>query len=372
MRVGWDARILVNGERRGMGTYACNVLQALRECRPDIELRLFHDRDGRDGAVDDVDAREIGPKRGYRWQLWERVGLPFHAYTQGCDLVHSPANTTPPRCPLPRVVTLHDALPFHDWNESANPLPYFHDTQRRAIRTADAIITDSRVLEGRHLQHAEGRAIPRVCYSIGAQSRLPSSESSTVTAQLKDLDIRSPFIVALAASARRKNTLGVLRAFAALQHEHREVALVLTSVGPRLRQTLQEEMKALQIDADRVRFLDFVSQQQLAALYAGCDAFWFLSLFEGFGLPILDAMRCGAVVVCSTRTSCPEVAGDAAVMVDPEEIQDAVAATLNVLGMDGPARERWRARALAHAATFTWQRTATMTAQVYSDVAGTS
>ncbi len=371
MRVGWDARILVNGERRGMGTYACNVLHALRECRPDIELRLFHDRDGRDRAVDDVDAREIGPKRGYRWQLWERVGLPFHAYTQGCDLVHSPANTTPPRCPLPRVVTLHDALPFHDWNESANPLPYFHDTQRRAIRTADAIITDSQYSKEDICSTLKVEPSRVFVIPLAPSPDFHRPESSTVTAQLKDLDIRSPFIVALAATARRKNTLGVLRAFAALQHEHREVALVLTSVGPRLRQTLQEEMKALQIDADRVRFLDFVSQQQLAALYAGCDAFWFLSLFEGFGLPILDAMRCGAVVVCSTRTSCPEVAGDAAVMVDPEEIQDAVAATLNVLGMDGPARERWRARALAHAATFTWQRTATMTAQVYSDVAGT-
>jgi hypothetical protein len=342
MRVGWDARILVNGERRGMGTYAFHVLRALRECRPDVELTLFHDQGGRDVPVDGIDAREIGPKRGYRWQLWERVGLPFHAYTRGCDLVHSPANTTPPRCPVPRVVTLHDALPFHDWNESAVRLPYFRDTQRRAIKRADAIITDSQysksdICDTLKIEPSRVTVIP-----LASSPDLRRPPSDEVAAELARLQLTSPFIVALGA----------------------------TGVGPQLEPMLLKEMEALAIAPSRVRCLGFVDQQQLAVLYTACDAFWFLSLYEGFGLPILDALRCGAVVVCSTRTSCPEVAGDAAMMVDPEDVDGVAAATLAALAMDGPTRARWRARGEAHAATFTWQRTAAMTAQVYNTIAG--
>jgi glycosyltransferase involved in cell wall biosynthesis len=369
MKVGWDARVLVSGERRGMGTYACNVVHALREYRPDIELTLFHDQGTRHVSFDGAIARDIGPKRGYRWQLWEQVGLPFHAYTQGCDLVHSPANTTPPRCPLPRVVTLHDALPFHHWNESANSLPYFRETQRQAIRSANAVITDSAyskddICDTLKVEPSQVSVIP-----LAPSPDLRRPQPPVVAASLRELRIRSPFILALAATARRKNTLGVLRAFATLHHEHADVELVLTGVGGGLRETLLGEMGRLGIAGDRVRFLDFVSQEQLATLYSGCQAFWFLSLYEGFGLPILDAMRCGAVVVCSNRTSCPEVAGGAAMIVDPDDVDGVVDATLTAVNMSAAARDEWRARGEAHAATFTWRRTAEMTAQVYADVA---
>ncbi len=359
----------MSGERRGMGTYAFHVLQALRVCRPDIELTLFHDRGAQPVPVGGVEARDIGPKRGYRWQLWERVGLPFHAYAGRCDVVHSPANTTPPRCPVPRVVTLHDALPFHAWNDSANPLPYFRETQRHAIGRADAIITDSQYSKD---DICSTLKVPPSRVSVIPLAPSPDThapDDAAVAATLHRLDVHAPFVVALAATARRKNTRGVLGAFAALQHAHRDVALVLTGVGPSLRQALQREMAALKIKVSRVRMLDFVDHDQLAALYAGCHAFWFLSLYEGFGLPILDAMRCGAPVICSNRTSCPEVAGDATRIVDPENIDDVVAATLEVVTMDEDARAAWRDRGRAHAATFSWERTAAMTADVYSNVA---
>ena len=75
--------------------------------------------------LDGFERERIGPERGYRWQLWEHLGLPLHAYANGCDLLHSPANTTPPRCPMPRIVTLHDAMPFHDWNTDGQSTAIF-------------------------------------------------------------------------------------------------------------------------------------------------------------------------------------------------------------------------------------------------------
>ena len=368
MRVAWDARVLVNGPLRGMGTYALHLLPELRTCRPDLDFVLFHDGGNQPLPIAHVRSERIGPERGYRWQLWEQIGLPLHAMIARCDLVHSPANTTPPRSPLPRVVTLHDAMPFHSWNTDANQLPYFQQTQRRALASADIIITDSdyskqEICQVLTVTPEKIRVIPLAANPDLIRPSLEQRQSVMAT-----LGISSPFILALAATAKRKNTRAVLRAFAALPSQVEDVTLVLTEVGERLRHTLLEEMRALQVPEARVRLLEFVSTTQLAALYAECAVFCFLSLYEGFGLPILDAMQCGAPVVCSNRTSCPEVAGDAAVIVDVDNTEEIVAGICGVLARDADAQEVWRHRGLMRSAEFTWRRTAELTADVYDSV----
>lgn len=368
MRVAWDARVLVNGPLRGMGTYALHLLPELRNCRPDLEFVLFHDGGTQPLPIAGVRSKQIGPARGYRWQLWEQLGLPLHAMIARCDLVHSPANTTPPRSPVPRIVTLHDAMPFHSWNADANQLPYFQQTQRRALASADTIITDStyskqEICEVLKVTPEKVQVIP-----LAANPDLvrPSLEQRQIV--IAGLGVPSPFMLALAATAKRKNTLGILRAFAVLQHQVAEVTLVLTGVSEQLKPMLLEEMRSLRVPESRVRLLEFVSTPQLAALYAECDVFCFLSLYEGFGLPILDAMQCGAPVVCSNRTSCPEVAGDAAVIVDADDTDEVAAGIRSVLGRDVGAQQVWRQRGLARSAEFTWRRTAELTAAVYDSV----
>lgn len=368
MRVAWDARVLVNGPLRGMGTYAIHLLPALRECRQDLEFVLFHDAGTHPLPLTGFASRRIGPARGYRWQLWERLGLPIHASLRRCDILHSPANTTPPLSLLPRVVTLHDALPFHPGNNEVSPLPYFQRTQRRAAASADAIITDSA-----HSKHEIGEVLRIPPERISVIPLAPSPELARPDqgerrSVLEELGIHSRFVLGLAASAKRKNTRGILRAFAALPEHFKDVSLVLTGVGPALRAPLLSEIRALRLPESRVQLQGFVEPRQLAALYAECSAFLFLSLYEGFGLPILEAMQCGAPVICSTRTSCPEVAGDAAVMVDPENADEVADAAGRVLSRGHDEQLAWRDRGYARAAGFTWRQTASRTAQIYDSV----
>jgi len=368
MKVAWDARVLVHGSLRGMGTYAFHLLPALRRCRPDLELLLFHDQGTHPVPLTGFRANTIGPARGYRWQLWEQLGLPFHTAVRGCKLLHSPANTTPPRSFIPRVVTLHDAMPFHAWNVDASSLPYFRQTQRHAVKRADAVITDSAysrddICDLLEIPPARVRVIPLA----PSPELLPPTES--VRRQvMTELGISGRFLLGLAATAARKNTKGILRTFAALDYETEDLMLVLTGVGAELDASVRSELRSLTIPESRVRLVRFVDPQQLAALYAECAAFLFLSLYEGFGLPILDAMQCGAPVVCSNRTSCPEVAGTAAVMVDPEDADEAAQAVLDVLRRDADVRNHWRDRGYAQAAAFTWLNTAGLTADVYDAI----
>jgi len=368
MRVAWDARVLVSGDLRGMGTYAYHLLGALRRCRKDLDLRLFHDEGTREMPLDGFRARRIGPNRGYRWQLWERLGLPLHAYVNGCDLLHSPANTTPPRCPIPRIVTLHDAMPFLDWNADSNRLPYFQRTQRQAVAGADAVITDSLYSKQdicKTLQVHESKVF---VIPIAASPEVRRPGADTVGSVMKAFEVTPPFVLGLGATAKRKNTVGILKAFAELLRRGREVSLVLTGVGQNLQAMIEAEICRLSLPRDRVRLLGFVEAQELAALYAGCSAFLFLSLYEGFGIPILDAMQCGAPVVCSTRTSCPEVAGDAALLVDPENPGEVADAASEILNRGSAVRDDWRRRGEARAAAFSWELTAEQTAKLYDAV----
>ena len=365
MRIGWDARILVNGQLRGMASYATHLLRALRACRPDFDLRLYVDEGVSQQPFAEFTARRIGPDRGYRWQLWEQFGLPFHVYKDGCDVLHSPANTTPPRCPIPRVVTLHDAMPFLSWKINATTLPYFRKTQSRALRRADAVSTVSEysrndICEVLHLDPSRVVVIPNA-----GSPEIRRPDQAMIASQLNALGVTPPFILGLGATDKRKNTLGMLRAFAELQHADRDSSLVLTAVGPALEATLLAESERLRIPRRRVRLLGFVALQELAALYSGCEAFLFLSLYEGFGIPILDAMQCGAPVICSTRTSCPEVAGDAAVLVHPEDPVAVAEAVVTVRSRTAAARDEWRRRGESRAASFSWQRSAELTAALY-------
>ena len=118
---------------------------------------------------------------------------------------------------------------------------------------------------------------------------------------------------------------------------------------------------------ESVRFLGPVADADLPALYAGADLFVFPSLYEGFGLPVLEAMACGTPVACSNTSSLPEVAGDAALLFDPTDIQAMVGAMDLALG-DANMREELRRRGAAQAARFSWERTAQATMEVYRDV----
>ena len=117
----------------------------------------------------------------------------------------------------------------------------------------------------------------------------------------------------------------------------------------------------------QVDFLDFVPEEDLAALYSACAAFVFPSLYEGFGLPPLEAMACGAPVICSNAASLPEVVGDAGILVNPREVGEIVAAIVRVLS-DAVLRDELRAKGVARASQFTWERTARETLRVYQDI----
>jgi glycosyltransferase involved in cell wall biosynthesis len=175
-------------------------------------------------------------------------------------------------------------------------------------------------------------------------------------------------VLALAAIAPRKNTIGVLRVFQRIARENGDVNLVLTGVDHGLRSEINRALTTIDIPASRVKLLGFVNPDERNALYAGAAVFLFLTLYEGFGLPILEAMRCGAPVLCSDRSSCPEVAGDAAALVDPADEEAAARIALDLMALSAADRRRWQARGFERERQFSWRNTARLTLDVYDRV----
>jgi glycosyltransferase involved in cell wall biosynthesis len=351
-----------------MGNYAANLLHAMTALRPEIEIILLTDEVAAGCTeLDGHPVRRVGPMLGYRWHLWERVGLPWHAWRLGAELIHSPANTTSPRAPMPRVVTVHDVIPYLPEVSASGGVPksrYLRRTIPRAVRQAAAVVTDSEASRSdiaRVFEMPPDR-IHVVPLAVGADVQSPTED---LLSWLEAEGIRQPYLLALAANAPRKNTAGVLQVFQRVSKSRPELQLVLTGVGPTLRPRIEGLLRELGIPPSRVRLLPFVTAEQRNRLYGSATVFLFLSLYEGFGLPILEAMRCGAPVLCSNRSSCPEVAGEAGTLVDPTD-EDAIAERLlAMLDATASERDRWRQLGQERERQFTWSRTAEMTLNVY-------
>ena len=175
-------------------------------------------------------------------------------------------------------------------------------------------------------------------------------------------------MLSLSAKRPHKNLGRLIGALARIPGERRPL-LVLPGYGTWHEAELRERAAALGVGAD-VRFLGWVSEEELEGLWALARAFVFASLYEGFGLPVLEAMARGVPVACSNASSLPEVAGDAALMFDPYDERAIAAALETLLLQDEPTRARVRAHGLARAQQFSWQRTARETLASYARALG--
>lgn len=205
---------------------------------------------------------------------------------------------------------------------------------------------------------------PAATYKINTQYCL--IDASKVRSVLACYGIHFPYILYVGSDAARKNLARLLEAYAQLCDWSSQWRLVIGGVRSWKSGPFFTAVQQLNL-AERLHFIEFVEEEDLPALYNGADLFVFPSLYEGFGLPVLEAMACGTPVVTSNTASLPEVAGDAAVLVDPYNVDEMAAAICRVLA-DKALAATLRYKGLARVRKFSWERTAQQTAAVYEKV----
>lgn len=371
--VAFDATPL-HGEKSGIGIYTESLVQALRATGQCRDILLLSNRELPQAAHPEAFGAKKRSVRGGTFPIcavWMQTILPRMLAKLEPSLCHFPNYLAPLRAPCPRVVTLHDMSlfrypQFFSWRKrylSRSLLP-------RVAHRAEAIITVSRYSRQEIL---DVLGVPKqrvhVIHEAAPSDCRPVQDAAVLARLRRRYDLPDRFILSIGTIEPRKNLGRLLAAFDELARaggKLRDVRLVLAG-GPGWRNTdLRARIEAMQ-SSGRVRHLGYLPRADLPALYSLAEVVAYPSLYEGFGLPVLESMACGTPVLTSDRTSMPEIAGNAAFLVDPEDVQ-AIRKGLESILLHSDLAVELAERGRARAAQFSWQRAAEDTMGVYREV----
>ena len=280
--------------------------------------------------------------------------------------------TGPVFCPVPIVVSVHDvSFLEHPKYFTAFRALQLRCTVRRTVRTAAAVLTPShfskrQILNAYKLDDQKVHVLPN---GVSSAFRPVSRELAQRSVQ-SGFGFHFPFVLTVGDLQPRKNHLGLIQAFERLVQTFPQLPQHLVIVGketwyaPHIRAAAKKSPAA-----DRIHFTGFVDDDQLHRLYGACDLFVYPSFYEGFGLPILEAMACGRAVACSNTSAMPEVADSAAILFDPASEHDLVLAMRDLL-LNPELRSRMERLGVQRAAIFNWESSAAKTLDLYYAIAG--
>jgi glycosyltransferase involved in cell wall biosynthesis len=286
------------------------------------------------------------------------------------DLVHV-QYTAPMACPVPVVVSVHDVsfLEHPEFFPRTRAMQ-LRLTVNRTVRSAAKILTLSNFSRNA-IQRAYGISPDDIAVAplAAAQEFRVLHIDNAQDWVRQQFQVPTPYILSVGDLQPRKNQIGLIKAFAELVKSYPQLRHRLVFAGketwfaPKVREAARDSGVS-----DRIRFLGFVTDQDLLHLYNACDLFVFPSFYEGFGLPVLEAMACGRAVACSNASAIPEVADSAAILFDPHSTAEMARAMADLL-RDAELRSRMERIGQQRAAHFSWQQSGQKTLEVYYEVA---
>jgi glycosyltransferase involved in cell wall biosynthesis len=362
--IGLNLLYMLPGVVGGTETYAAGLIHGLSRSEVSDQFVVFLNLESADWPLPDdprfrrvvCPLRAVSRMARYRY---EQFRLPAQALAYGVDLLHSLGYVAPLRLHCPSVVTVHDVHHLahgrlREWPRRALLARMVH----RSVRLAAAVIADSRFARD---EVARAYDVPEDSIDIVWLAPNPglnggdqmASDNAARPAE------QGPYLLAFGGITPNKNLERLLRAFVVARQRH-GITQRLVVVG-RLPSTARLQ------DSAGVVATGYLAEAELAEMLRNADALVFPSLYEGFGLPVVEAMAAGVPVICSRVTAMPEVAGDAAIYFDPRDVED-MASKIALVSRDEALRGDLAARGRVRAASFTWERAAGETLAIYRRV----
>lgn len=284
-----------------------------------------------------------------------------------CALYHSTYYLMPYRPGQPTVLTVYDLIAMlHPQTVSLQARLFFRITTWLALRASDHVITISAATKQDLLTHFHFPAQQVTSIPLAADPRFQPQSSQAIAAVRQKYQLPARYLLYLGINKPHKNLVRLIEAYAILYYSSSiqcPPPLVIAGAWDPRYPEPKQRVEALGL-SEIVHFLGPVEDADLPALYSGCTLFVFPSLYEGFGLPVLEAMACGAPVACGNRSSLPEAAGDAALLFDPTDTEAVAVAIKQALSDEG-LRISLSERGLKQAKVFSWSHTAAETLKVY-------
>lgn len=360
--IGFDAQAM-QGRRSGLGVYASNLLDALKaEIPRTLQLQVYRE--------------EMSPEQNvntFRRLRWENWTLPNLIRRDKADVLHVPgfAPGVVRSCRL--VVTVHDiaGMLFNNQIGRASAF-YWGKWLPFVITRADSIIADSQYTKKDLMEHLKIKdSMIRVVYPSGHEAFSALITAEKISAVKQTLGINGRYFLFVGTLEPRKNLDRILAAFKIFSERNsNECQLVLAGskdFGHGKYTAILAQKHAMK--SGSIIATGFLDHESLNALYCGAQALLFPSLYEGFGIPILEAMASGCPVLTSNLTSTPEVAGDAAILVDPYSVE-AIAQGITDLATQDSLRQELRRKGFEQIKTFSWKKAAQETIEVYKNMLG--
>jgi glycosyltransferase involved in cell wall biosynthesis len=361
----------------GSGQYLHSLLQAMPAIAPEHQFLLVAPLDRLDFQVPGLQL-EFWPFRSHRWRtnlgkVWfEQVAFPRVCHRWEADIAHVPYWGSSLRPTVPTVVTIHDLIPLLlPAYRSGALVRLYTALVAAAAQQATAVLTDSQASRRdiqEHLDLPPGRV--HTVYLAAAEGLSPQPTAGDEAIR-QHYGLPHRYVLYLAAHDVRKNVAALVEAFAIVAQADDDVTLVIGGKLPDRDDPLLFDPRplvtALELEGD-VRVIGWVDEAHKPALYRGAACAAFPSRYEGFGLPVLEALACGTPLVTSNTSSLPELLGDAGFAVDPDDVNGLAGAILSCL-VDEDLAAELRRRGPEQAARFSWEQTARDTLAVYEEAA---
>lgn len=369
MIIGIDASRANNGEKTGVEWYAFFLIQELKKIIPSSDKVILYSREALRDELSVLPPNwsqkvlSWPPKR-----LWTQIRLSLEMLIHAPDVLFIPAHVAPVIHSKRAVAVIHDiaALRYpecYNWFERWYSLWFARYAGKHLWR----IITPSEFTKTELVNgaYAASGNVYSVKHGFDKKYRV-ISDAAAIREVLAKYGIRQPYILSVGRLERKKNTAGIVKAFEKIKLDNparlEDLRLVLAGKAGFGFEKIQELILKSPCKKDII-LPGWISENDLPAIVNGANVFIFPSFYEGFGLPVLEAMACGAPVICSNNSSLKEIGGDAAVYIDPENIGE-LAAKMNHLLIDENLRKEKIARGLEQAKKFSWEKCAEETLKV--------
>ena len=370
MRVGLDGYPL-SEPLTGVGHYTLEMARSLARNFPEDEFELVSPKPFSPSAIEEITRKSSANLRlthakssSLRGHWWS-VGLPLYARRARFDLFHGTNFEVPLSRRRPSVVTIHDlSTLLYPETHRARAVRRARLRLPMAAKLARAIITPTEAVKREVCERL--RIKPEKVTAIHEAPRStfrPITEAESAATRMR-LGVADEFLLFVGTLEPRKNLLTLLKAFAEVVSETSlQTQLVFAGGAGWLMDDTVSSINSASVK-DRVRFTGYLNDEDLRALYSSCRAFIYPSLYEGFGLPPLEAMACGAPVIASRIAALQETLGDAAVLIEPLDMQ-MLARTITEVLKDAKRRAAMREAGIKHSARFSWNVAAKLTHEVY-------
>jgi glycosyltransferase involved in cell wall biosynthesis len=373
MKIAIDISMAMS-ETAGVGAYTRGLIDGLAMVNAENEYVLYsYLNDPESFRFDhplppNFSIQTLKVEEGHWERQWFAAELPPKEALEGVDIIHSPSFNAPQEHQGGIVVTIHDLsfLLFPQFHTETNRLHCFNGTLKAAQYADRIIVTSHQAKQDLMSYFAVPEERLRVVYAAPRRCCYPERNRDFLRSRLDRLEMYHNFILCMGSFEPRESLKRLIEAYAmyAKNHSGREV-LVIAGAKGWSNEDIAQEIAALGVQ-ERVKFLGWISEDDRRVLYSTAKLCVYPSLYEGFGLPPLEAMACGAPVVTSNTSALREVVGNAAILIEPDNSAELCQAILRVLSHEG-LRLEMRQRSLERATLFSWERAAKETLAVYEE-----